>query len=1185
MVHIKRVELAHFKSFKQAQVPFLPGFTVISGPNGSGKSNILDALLFCLSLSTTKGMRADKLPDLVNNNPSLNGGAQEATVSVTFDLSDLNQEDWTVTRRLRVSKGGNYASSFYINGKGCTVTELYEEMQALRIYPEGYNVVLQGDVTHIITMNSRDRREIIDELAGVALFDRKIDQAKATLEAVKAKEEPSYVLEQELTRNLQRLENDRLKAEKYQQLKAKIQQKQQWEVVLLWRDLQQQQKQLENEITSISTELHNLRIEINTLGTDITQAAEQLEQLNQQVKVLGEEEQLTLASELAHLKANYQQIHSRREDLNKQAQSLAAGRLRRQEELGQYQQTLISLTEKKKPLESQIQQLNQECEQQRSILAEYEQQAAGISESAQNYIEQQTALSRQIALREADLNPQRREEAQLTERQQQLKQKIEEQTQLQQSLRAELADKQEEIRQLGEYHKEVELQSLAQNLSDAEKERNLASETQTRLLKEQREKQRQLDKLEATRQAQQEAQGSYALNQILPEIEGIYGLVAHLGQVEPRYQLALSIAAGGRMGYIVVQNDQVAARAIALLKQRRAGRASFLPLNKIQAPRLMETGSLRSTQGFINLAVNLIEYQPVYRDIFAFVFGNTVVFENLDTARPFLGNYRIVTLEGDILETSGAMTGGSVSSKNTLQFGITSGESAESESLQKRLAEIEQILIVNEMVITEKIAQIQEITNSLNELRSTTREYQLRFDQLNKEQVRYSKQKNEVSQQLEANIQELQKVSDRLNNLSETIPQLEAEVSQYQLSLEELEQANQHEEWQQLQNLLKIHEAELKTKEKQWRQAEEELKALSNQRLRMEEKITETEQKEKEYLETLQENESQQQELIEQQEELKLKIEEKEIGFEYLGNKLKEVKGERDRQEKSLKVKQQQQQEKIWQEEKLATKKQEKQDQLKKVSEELEVQEKELPEPLPEVPVLVAETEETEGIEAITFKSFGAQLEQLRKELNSLGKRLQAMEPVNMLALEEYEQTQSRLEELSAKLTTLKAERNELLLRIENFTTLRLSAFKEAFEVVNRNFQEIFALLSEGDGYLELEDPEDPFKGGLNLIAHPKGKPVLRLSSMSGGEKSLTALSFIFALQRYRPSPFYAFDEVDMFLDGANVERLAKMIKQQAQEAQFIVVSLRLPMIESSQQTIGVTQARGAYTQVLGIKL
>ncbi|MEM7726473.1 MAG: chromosome segregation protein SMC, partial [Cyanobacteria bacterium P01_A01_bin.45] len=239
---------------------------------------------------------------------------------------------------------------------------------------------------------------------------------------------------------------------------------------------------------------------------------------------------------------------------------------------------------------------------------------------------------------------------------------------------------------------------------------------------------------------------------------------------------------------------------------------------------------------------------------------------------------------------------------------------------------------------------------------------------------------------------------------------------------------------------------------------------------------------------------------------------------------------------------------------------------LTEIEAQLQIITPELPNPIPEVPEQV-------------------DLEELQKELKSLSRRMQNMEPVNMLALEEYERTQNRLQELSEKLETLEAERTELLLRIENFTTLRQSAFKEAFDAVNENFQVIFAELSDGDGYLQLDNPEDPFNSGLNLVAHPKGKPVQRLASMSGGEKSLTALSFIFALQKYRPSPFYAFDEVDMFLDGANVERLAKMVKQQAKQAQFIVVSLRRPMIESAERTIGVTQARGAYTQVLGIKL
>jgi chromosome segregation protein len=277
-------------------------------------------------------------------------------------------------------------------------------------------------------------------------------------------------------------------------------------------------------------------------------------------------------------------------------------------------------------------------------------------------------------------------------------------------------------------------------------------------------------------------------------------------------------------------------------------------------------------------------------------------------------------------------------------------------------------------------------------------------------------------------------------------------------------------------------------------------------------------------------------------------------------------KASRDQLEARLRDQRTQKQQQEWQRQKLLETQQERRQQLTEAQALCKLQAQELPDPLPEIPP-------------------DTDLEELHKELRSLQRRMEALEPVNMLALEEYNRTEERLNDLSDKLSTLEEERTELLLRVETFTTLRRKAFQEAYDAVDKNFQTIFAELSDGDGHLQLEDPEDPFNGGLNLVAHPKGKPVRRLASMSGGEKSLTALSFIFALQRYRPSPFYAFDEVDMFLDGANVERLSRMIKHQAEQAQFIVVSLRRPMIEASQRTIGVTQARGAYTQVLGIDL
>ncbi len=1235
MVHIKRIELSNFKSFgNTTKIPILPGFTVVSGPNGSGKSNILDALLFCLGLASSKGMRAERLPDLVNHKHGANSRTSEASVSVTFDLTDLgdlaeskanlnsvSEEEvytngkvasdvdaspidnngtaekreteispisnngsleWTVTRRLRVSQGGNYSSTFYVNGQVCTATELQEQLSRLRIYSEGYNVVLQGDVTRIIAMNSRERREIIDELAGVAEFDRKIEQTKKTLEKVREREERCHIIEQELIANRDRLAADRVKAEKYRQLKAKIQEKKLWEAILIWRSLQQQQQNLTTEIVKGETETVQLTEELGNLDGQIQETVTELDRLNSSVKALGEDEQLSVASDLASQKAKYHQLQQRKAELETTAPQKQEAIAKTQQEIEQYRQELNHLRETKNRLETEIlPELSQQCSQARETLDRSKQEADAIALKSEAWVQEQANLTRQISAIQDTLNPQRTERAQLTERLHQLENKIVEQTQLLQATEAELTDKQNKINELTSQIPAAEqIKTLAQQLTIAEHDRTIQQDTQKRLLKEQRDKQRELDKLEATKQAQQEAQGTYATQIIFnANLPGVHGLVVQLGQVEPRYQLALETAAGGRLGNLVVEDDGVAARGIELLKRQRAGRATFLPLNKIQPPRFIETNALRYARGFVDLAVNLIDCESRYQKIFAYVFGNTVVFDTLDNARSYLGKHRIVTLEGEILETSGAMTGGSQSSRSSLHFGTSNAsESAEVEALRQRLTEIAAILSDSDRIIADRSVQIQTWTQELTEARQQAREQQIRLEQLQQESGRLNRQKEQLIAQLNNHHQEKENIASRLQILAGTIPDLEIQLQEDRQHLAQLEESHAQSEWQQIQASIKSQENDLQDKERQLRETEIQLKDLDNKSQRLEEKITESVQRIEEYKQQIKVIEGQQVTITQELAEIEQKINQTEEELQQLTERLGETKKERDRAEKKLRELQDRQQKRSWQLQKLQETQQERNQALQNLQQQLAEQVGELPDPLPKIPEIDTENNSSEEI------NLQEQLEQLQKQIRNNEKRLEAMEPVNMLALEEYEQTEARLQELSEKLNTIKAERTELLLRIEKFTTLRFRAFKEAFDAVNENFQSIFAELSDGDGYLQLDDEEDPFNGGLTLVAHPKGKPVQRLSSMSGGEKSLTALSFIFSLQRYRPSPFYAFDEVDMFLDGANVARLSQMIKKQAQYAQFIVVSLRRPMIEASQRTIGVTQARGAHTQVLGIK-
>ena len=1263
MVHIKRIELSHFKSFGgTTKVPILPGFTVVSGPNGSGKSNILDALLFCLGLSSSKGMRADRLPDLVNNKHIGSGKAAEAIVSVTFDLTDLgdledvvttvtdahnltaidssrelaamgdsdrnigngnsnghaqeleddeenesepaitvdeddkkivaivngNSLEWKVTRRLRVAKKGNYTSTFYVNGEVSSATDVHDQLQKLRVYPEGYNVVLQGDVTSIITMNSKERREIIDELAGVAAFDRKIQQTRKTLDKVQEREEKCHIIAQELIANRDRLAADRVKAEKYRKLKEKVQEKKNQEKVLVWRSLTQQQSELQEKLTTGETEAVQLNESIAKLDIEVKEHSEKLEVLNTQVKALGEDEQLSVASDLATQKAKQHQLKQKQEELINTSQQKRLMLVQTQQNLEQYQQEIKRLEQEKNQLENEtIPHLTQEAVVAREIVTQSKEDANAIAEASEAWVQEQATITRQASAIQDVLNPQRTEQARISERFNQLNSTITEQAESLEAAEAELKGKQTEYDSLSSQVAEEQghVQKIAQQLAEAESDRALQQETQQRLLIEQREKQRELDKLEATKQAQQEVQGTYASKIILnSNLSGVEGLVVQLGQVEQRYRLALETAAGGRLGFIVVESDRVAAQGIELLKRERGGRATFLPLNKIQAPR-GNMATMRFGRGFVDLAVNLVNCESRYDEIFAYVFGGTIVFDTLDNARSQLGKHRLVTLEGEILEVSGAMTGGSKSSRSSLHFGgAANRESGQVEALKERLAEIDRILSSYDQRIANQLLQIKDLAEELTEARQLGRDNKMLSEQLEKEIKRLSGQKELLINQLNNNRQERTTIQSRLEILDAAIPEQEIKLQALQQQLQDLEESHSQSEWQQVQAIINSQEEQLQQQEKNLRQAETQLLDLSNKYQRLSEKISEAEQ----YNEQLNNEQllikKEQEEIGKKLIEIEAKITDYEAQLEQLSAKLGETKEERDHTEKNLRESRDRHQKQAWQLEKLQSSQQERQATLQTLIQQIAEQELELPDPIPEISQLVNE----DGIEAgelITFANLHEHVEQLQKQIRNGEKRLEAMEPVNMLALEEYEKTEARLQELSHKLDTIEAERTELLLRVEKFTTLRLRAFKESYDAVNENFQKIYAELSDGDGHLQLEDETDPFNGGLNLVAHPKGKAVQKLSSMSGGEKSLTALGFIFSLQKYRPSPFYAFDEVDMFLDGANVEKLSRMVKKQARLAQFIVVSLRRPMIEASERTIGVTQARGAHTQVLGIKM
>ncbi len=1193
MVHINQVSLSHFKSFGgTVTIPLEPGFTVVTGPNGSGKSNILDGILFCLGLASSRGMRADRLPDLINSAILREGRAAETSVTVRFDLADwapdpaedgleapaegpwiqAGQREWSVTRRLRVAPGGTYSSTYFAEGQPCTAQQLQTQLRRLRVDPEGSNVVMQGDVTRIVSMSPRERRGIIDELAGVALFDGRIAQARAKLDEVQERQERCRIVETELHTARARLDRDAQRARLYQSLREQLQLGRLQEQVLRVEEGRRQRQALVEQLQQLEQRRQALDEALLTDAQAVEAAAATLAQLQQEVRSLGEEQLLQAQGELAGLDSADRERQRRHERLQQEQSTLESER-------GQQRRTRQELQQQRQELQSSADDpaLAQGEADTRAAAAAVDLSRRRLAEVAGRsgaWFEDDQRRRQRLRELEATLEPLRAEAVQAEERRHQEHDRLAE-------LAGEVEDEARRLGQAREQHEGVEqrwreAQRAAEAAREVVRERAealaLQQRTRSRLEQEQQQLEREIARLDSRREVLHESRGTGALRLLLEAgLEGIHGPVAQLAEVEERFRVALEVAAGSRLGQVVVDDDGIAARAIALLKSRRAGRLTFLPLNRLRAGAggggALDRGSPTMAPGCLGRAVDLLHFEPVYGDVFRHVFGDTLVYADLDQARRAMGRQRLVTLEGDLLERSGAMTGGSLQQRgDRLGFG-RAAEGDAAEPLRQRLLELgDTLLAVRRSEVDEgrALEQAQATTAALRQQEAALQAEHaaaLRALQPQEQRLATLEQRHRRSQEL------LAAEADRLEDLARRLQPLEDERGALLAAADHDQGAAAGGQWQQLQQALEQAEAVLA----EARQRQEALQdqgrqraltltrvlsqleglEVEGQRLQGRAEALEVEARE---LAERRQHDQQQRAVLEQR-------------LAELQERFGEQRRQRDAAETALAGLRQQQQQRGWELTQLGERRQSLEEEQRRLEQRLDQEERALPDPLPEVPVALRE----------------AGLEALGRQLDDLQRRMEQLEPVNMLALSELEQLDARLAELAERLEVLDSERQELLVRVETVATLRQEAFLEAFRAVDGHFRSIFAGLSDGEGHLQLDNNDDPLEGGLTLVAHPRGKAVRRLASMSGGEKSLTALSFLFALQRFRPSPFYALDEVDSFLDGVNVERLAALIARQASEAQFVVVSHRRPMIAASRRTIGVTQARGAHTQVVGM--
>jgi len=1159
-MHIKKISIRNFKSFaKRVEIPVYEGFTVISGPNGSGKSNIIDSVLFCLGLSHSTKLRADRLTDLVYSG---NGSAGGAEVSIVFDNSDgkiPSEPEIEITRKIRLTEKGYY-SYYYINGKSANLSEVHRLLSHAGIYGDTYNVIMQGDVTRITEMTPVQRRKIIDDIAGISEFDEKKEKAIEELEKVRENMNRIETILNEVSTRLKQLERDKDEALRYKMLTEK---KKEYEVYLKahrYRNLLNRKNNLKKEIERVeklkddeSRKLIELENSIQKLTSEASEISNKIAEKTDETYQQIQNKIIEVNSEIEGIKNSREFFENELKRLKDEKTGILLDTSKLKDELEKVENELekllmqkISISEIVGDLEtrveltkSKLQEVDTKFQKMKDDLLSIKEETEKIKEKKSLLVREQDKkleTIRRIGIEIEDLEKEEKKQSSLVS---EMEKEIEE-------LRSQIDKKEKELEK--HIKRRNEIDSLLFNL------RNQLSALEEELKSKEVEVAKVKAKISALRPFSKSVELVLEAKQ-KKALPGVYGTVSQLGEVNEQYMLAVEIAAGNALQFIVVENEDDAIRAINYLKQVRGGRATFLPLNKIM--RKIELKELPRDDEIIDYAINLVRFDKKFRPVFEFVFGDTVVVDNIQTAKRLMNGRRIVTLEGDLIEKSGSMTGGSSDGRKGL---LLSRELIEKEKelmeeitiLNSKKAGIVGDIRTNEQTRREVQSEIEKIEKIINELNSEISVSNSRLEDA-------SSRISDIEEKLKEKIAERERLYNEMSELEKEIKDIDSDIQMRQKSILEIENALKGSKIPQLTSELDRLKDELARNRQVLISVE---KKIENTEFRKEQ-IEKTKKEKEEYLARIEKTENSiNQKLKEGKgriESLRNELENLRVEEENVGEEVKELREKRDKLLEEIRIKEQEKQRSSFNivslEEKIKAK--------NEAVEEIESEIKEIGEIV---------------VEDLPSSS------RITEELQEIEKKLAEFGDVNLKAIQEYEEVKARKEELVERNLTLGNESREILKRIEKYESMKREAFFNAFNAVSRNFSEIIHELTGGEGELYL-DSDDPFSSGMHIKVKIHNKSPQKLDSMSGGEKSLVALALIFAIQQYKPAPFYAFDEIDMFLDGVNVSRVAKMIKEKSKNAQFVVVSLRKPMLEKADSIIGVTLGRDNSSLVTGIKM
>ena len=1181
-MYLKRLELQGFKSFADKTIlEFKPGITSVIGPNGSGKSNISDAIRWVLGEQSMKSLRGAKSEDIIFAGTQSRKSLGFAEVSIVIDNSDaklpIEYSEVTVTRKLY----RNGETGYFINKTPCRLKDILELFMDTGIGKDGYSIIGQGKIDEILSNKSEDRRHIFEEAAGIVKYRTRKQESEKKMEQTKLNLLRINDILTEIEGNIEPLKAQSEKAKQYLNLREELKNievglfvynintyKEKLEQIIKDEEIMTSQRNTENEkLTSIQSLKDSLKQELDEITTQIEQmqnigfeSTNKIEKINSEIGISKERIQNNIAnkerleSEIQELKTRIGELQEEEKQRQEKKANLFQNKEKFEEELKQKETELAKLTktlsDKELEIEAKKQKIETNTDKKYEVLADINTQEANY----ENLEKRKKTLKIELENVISELDSTRDNKQELSKKFYEIQSK---RNIVSNNLQQETTEKESCMNKIKDFEEEINKLNYQMNMKDARHKFLLETEKEKE------------GYIKSVKELLLDCDKNSQLK------KGMHGVLANLISVNKEYELAIEMCLGQALQNVVTETEEDAKKLVEHLRNNNLGRASFLPISSIRGKRIENVIS-NGMKGVIGIASDLVKCDKKYTQIVLNLLGRTVVVEdmNIGISLAKMNNYsfRIVTLKGDVISSSGSITGGSVATKTVNIL----GRSREIEELEKEIKKlskkIEEITLQKQKYlesITEVIEKVAGLEKELQDIEivyaaenqkmvsieENIYKLEQRRDKLKEEELSINKQKEESIKQKEEKEQEVEKLNSEIKSLSEEVEQFATVNKDNQKYIDDLNFDITN---------LKISVSSFIESEASIEEFVERIRQeILNNNNNIENKNNTLNQ------------------AIKENAELQTKI-------DNLNSEIEQIKAEVNNSSENI--------------EKLKQLRTEKNELLDKKEEEITNQFSIL-EGLKEqiVKMDFKKTKLEQDIEQlintlwneyeITPNNAGEykkpnNIAQAQKEVSSIREKIKDLGSINIDSIEEYKKISERYDFMCEQRLDLENTVAKLRKVISEMTQTMEQQFKEKFEIINKNFNEVFIeLFGGGKAELILTDEDNVLECGIDIRVQPTGKKLQNMMLLSGGEKAFTAIALLFAILKINPAPFCILDEIEAALDDVNVYRFAEYLKKFSQASQFLVITHRKGTMEVADTVYGVTMEENGISKLLSMKL